>query len=106
MSGSAANKWLQPNSRKRSENQTETSITSKENAVVQHIKAYYTEVMDQVNERYQNSFKNDPYLNINIELVGFYIAMVRETFSEFLLLLLLVIFVSNLRIRKMLNGPR
>lgn len=49
---------------------------SKENAVVKHIKDYYAEIMDQVNERYRNSFKNDPYLNINIELAGFYIAMV------------------------------
>ena len=47
-----------------------------ENPVITHIKAYYTEVMDQVNERYRDSFKSDPYLNINIELVGFYIALV------------------------------
>lgn len=45
-------------------------------AVINHMKDYYTEVMDQVNERYQNSFTDDPYLNINIELAGFYIAMV------------------------------
>lgn len=52
-----------------------SSRANNENPIVQHIKAYYTEVMDQVNERYLNSFRTDPILNINIELVGFYIAM-------------------------------
>lgn len=70
---SSANKW-QPYLKRRE--LIGAFDWSKEDTVVEHIKTYYTEVMDQVNERYHNSFKNDPYLRINIELAGFYIATV------------------------------
>lgn len=77
----AAGTWSAPSAMKRAavnkHNRRLIDERAKEKAIIEHIKAYYTEVMDQVNERYRNSFTNDPYLNINVELVGFYIAMVR-----------------------------
>lgn len=44
--------------------------------IINHIKTYYTEVIDQVNQRFETSFSQDPYLQIKILISQFYISEV------------------------------
>lgn len=52
-----------------------TSLTS-QTTVVNHIKAYYTQIIADVNTRYKTSFSTHSYFEINIVIADFLIATV------------------------------
>lgn len=63
-----------------SHNNWTLSDMNQKQIVVQHIKQYYITIIKDVNERYQNSFKDDPLLNIKLAISGFIIATVEFLF--------------------------
>ncbi|CAF1015162.1 unnamed protein product [Brachionus calyciflorus] len=49
-----------------------------ERLVVNHIKTYYTEIINQVNQRFEASFKDDPDIRIKISISNFFISKKQE----------------------------
>ena len=47
------------------------------NIILQNIRIYFAHVFNGINQRYQNSFSNDPDLNLNVVLQNILILQVR-----------------------------
>lgn len=52
------------------------NVSNNSELVINHIRTYYTEIINQVNERFQASFSHDPEFDIKIIISQFYISEV------------------------------